>query len=130
MNIRLFTALFFLSSSCFASLYAINLSGNYLCKGHEVDTHSPFICTMNLQKTGETFQGISQCNDGTSYRGTGIFDERAQRFSAVFINLKNANETGICMAVVNPDGSLRSTWTYLDKTTTAQTVCVKNKRKP
>ena len=124
MKKYLFSALF-LTLNAYAVEAINHLSGNYECKGHEVDTHDAFTCQMTIKQTKETYASIASCSDGTSYRGTGIYDKTTNQLSTAFINLKNPKEIGISVALLKADGSVDNRWTYFDKTTIAFTTCQK-----
>jgi hypothetical protein len=107
-----------------------SIVGSYECKGHEVDTHAAYTCEMTIQKTGRTYASTATCSDGTSYRGTGIYDKKSHQLSTVFINPKNVDETGMSVAKIKPSGELAGAWTYLDKTSIAYASCYKMKEGP
>lgn len=116
-------SLLILSSNAFAS--NTMMPGAYDCKGQELGTNTPYTCKMTITKTGETLASTATCSDGNSYRGTGIYDEKAKLLATVFINPKKAEETGVCMSQMTKDKNLVSTWTYLDKTSVSHTTCHK-----
>jgi hypothetical protein len=104
---------------------AETLLGTYECKGNEVGTHAAYTCQMTIKKTGETYASTASCSDGNAYRGTGIYNKKAHQLSTGFINPKKSEETGICVSIIKAHGELASTWTYLDKTSVAHTICHK-----
>ena len=108
-----------------ASLYPVNLDGDYNCNGTEVGSNEKYTCNMKVKKTGETYSATSTCNDGSSYIGTGIYNKTNHNFSLVFINPKKSEETGIAIAEIRKDYSMSSTWTYLNKTSVGHCACVK-----
>lgn len=108
------------------SFAAVTISGNYVCKGHEVGTKEAFTCQMTIKKTGETYSSSATCSDGNAYRGTGIYDKSTQQLSTSFINPKKLEETGISIATIKSHGRLTAAWTYLDKTSIAYSTCHKN----
>lgn len=119
--------LIMLNSVAYASSYPKNLEGFYECNGTEVDTKEGFTCTMTMQKTNQTYAIKSNCNDNTSYVGTGIYDQEKHVLALVFVNPKKAEETGVVIADVKQNNELHSTWTYLQKTTVAHGFCTKRK---
>ena len=123
-----FISLLLLSSSCFATGTPLNLEGKYLCYGNEVETREAFKCEMILKKTGETYSNIANCNDGNSYTGTAIYEQTVHRLSTAFINPKKAEETGIAVADFKEDGSTFIVWTYLNKTTTGHSKCIRQEK--
>lgn len=112
--------------SCFASEYSANFEGKYECAGHEVGTKAAFSCEMIIKRTGETYASTAKCSDGNSYTGTGIYDVTTHHLSTGFINPKKSEETGVSVSVVKKDGSMDVSWTYLNNTSIARSVC--NKR--
>jgi hypothetical protein len=103
------------------------ISGNYDCRGTEFDTKKPFQCKMRLIKTGMTYENDAQCDDGSVYKGTGIYNKTKQILAIIAVNPKASQETGVALVDVNKNGSLTSVWTYLNKTTLGHTDCIKNK---
>lgn len=124
MKKYLITGLLIATGSSFAT-QTVSLDGNYHCKGHEVDTKTAFTCEMTVKKAGETYSSIATCDDGTAYHGTSIYDEKAHLLSTAFINIKNPAEVGVSISYLKEDGSMSSNWSYVDKTTIAQTFCSK-----
>lgn len=117
----------FISSSCFANGYPINLEGHYKCAGNEVGTNEAYKCNMTIKKTGETYASTASCTDGNSYSGTGIYDENSHRLSTGFINPKKSEETGVSVTNIRSDGRLSTVWTYLNNTSVGHVKCVKQK---
>jgi len=111
------------SSICFASNASSHFEGKYTCAGTEVGTKQNFTCEMTIKQTGETYSSKASCSDGNSYSGTGIYDKETHHLSTAFINPKKSEETGVSVSVIKSNGNIVSVWTYLDKTTTAQTKC-------
>ena len=122
-----FVVALLLTSSAFASKTS-DIEGTYECTGNEVGTHAAFKCQMTIKKTGETYASTADCSDNNSYRGTSIYDKHTHLLSTGFINPKKAEEAGVCVAKIKRDGSLVSKWTYLDKTTIAQSKCFKQQK--
>jgi hypothetical protein len=118
-----------LCSINFSYAASSNIVGSYHCAGTEVDTKKPFTCIMTIEKTKETYSLITHCDDNTSYTGTGIYREKKRIISSVFINPKNAAETGVGVTEINDDGSLDSRWTYLNKTSIGHATCTQEQKK-
>ncbi|KTD38562.1 hypothetical protein Lnau_0550 [Legionella nautarum] len=115
-----------ISSQCFAATSSVTLEGNYDCQGNEIGSNAPFKCQMNIKKTGETYASTASCSDGNSYSGTGIYDSNSLRLSTGFINPKKAEETGVSVSEIKPDGSIKTVWTYMNSTSTGLTTCTKH----
>lgn len=111
----------------YAETDPVKLEGRYECGGKEIDTHADFKCNMSIEKTGETYRIKSLCDDGSSYLGTGIYFPEKRQLTLVFINPKKAAETGVVAAEIKQDGSMASTWTYLNKTSIEHGYCVRAK---
>ncbi|MCX7121609.1 MAG: hypothetical protein NTZ67_07565 [Gammaproteobacteria bacterium] len=129
MNKFLFIFLLIIFNSlAYSASYSKNLSGNYNCNGTEVNLKKPFSCIMQVKRTNQTYALKATCNDHSTYNGTGIFNKLKHVLSIVFVNPKNAEETGLIVSNVSKNGTLHSTWTYLHKTTVASGFCFKNKK--
>lgn len=127
--LKIITAVVVLATSqaAFAHAEPFKLEGRYECGGKEIDTHTDFKCNMMIEKTGGTYRTKSHCDDGTIYLGTGIYFPETHHLSLVFINPKRAAETGVVAAEVKPDGSMTSTFTYINKTSIEHGYCVRAK---
>lgn len=108
-----------------ASPALIDLSGKYSCEGNEVVTNAAYKCEMTINKTSETYASTATCNDGTSYIGISIYNEKLQQLSTAFINPNSAKEAGIAVSDVKPDGSMNTVWTYLNNTSVGHSTCNK-----
>ncbi len=102
-----------------------NLQGTYHCKSPEVGTDKIYTGTMTLKKTGDTYTTNSKFNDGSSYKGTGIYDEKKHLLATAAINLADANEIGVGLNTIEKDGSMTVKWTYLNRTDVATAHCLK-----
>lgn len=116
-------ALLCLKNIGFASTF-VDIEGKYDCAGTEIDQVG-FTCEMQVKKTGETYAFKVDCNDGSNYISTGIYQPDKQQLSIVSINPKNKTETGVAAVEIKPDGSMESVFTYLHKTTLGHTHCHK-----
>lgn len=122
---------FFITSAVLLSMnlayafHPISLAGLYDCNGSEVGSNEPFTCLLKIQKTNQTYEVKSTCNDNSSYIGTGIYDAKRHILSLAFVNPNKIEETGVSISEVKKDYTINSTWTYLHKTTIAQSFCVK-----
>lgn len=109
----------------YASAYPANLEGIYDCNSIEVGTNENFKGVMTLKRTGQTYSIKSTFNDGSSYIGTGIYNQLKHSFSLVFVNPSKSEETGIAVADVKRNYAMTSTWTYLNKEIVAHSTCTK-----
>ena len=124
-----YIALAILSSSGVVNAYQISLEGKDDCKGTEIGSKTSFRCEMVINKTGETYGSSATCDDGNSYKGTGIYDNNTHILSSGFINPKKAKETGVAVTYIKDDGSMTTDWTYLNNTTIGHTACIKKSTK-
>jgi hypothetical protein len=110
-------------SAAYAKPYPSSLEGTYDCNSVEVDTGENYKGVSIVKKTGQTYAVKSTFTDGSSYIGTGIYDQQKHNFSLAFINPKNAEETGVAVAEVKKNNAMTSTWTYLNKTNVGHATC-------
>ncbi|MCP0914863.1 MULTISPECIES: hypothetical protein [Legionella] len=127
MKKAVFLVTLLLTSAVFAYT-DYKLGGQYDCEGNEIGTGNVFKCTLTIKKTGETYASMAICDNGNAYTGTGIYDANTHFLSSGFINPKKLDETGIAMSHVKRDGSMESTWTYINKTTIARTRCIPHEK--
>lgn len=118
-------AVFFLAISSFAQ--SQNIEGKYNCAGIDIEKQAAFKCELSLTKTVQTYAGEVNCNDGTTYTSTGIYNPEKNSISLVSVNPKDPKETGVAVVTVNKNGSLNSVWTYLGKTTVGHTHCMRRR---
>ncbi len=125
MKTYLRAMILFLAMNSFANASSANIEGAYVCKSIEIGSHQLYTADAILKKTGEVYSVDSKFNDGSTYHGTGIYDNKKHVLAIVAINPNNPNETGVSIDDVHANGSIEGKWTYLGKTEIGKVTCIK-----
>ena len=125
MKKHLMISLLTLTFSTSVIAAAVNPQGTYFCQSIEVGTHQLYTGTMTIKKTGATYTTSSKFSDGSTYKGTGIFDAKAQILVTAAINTENKDEIGVGLNTFKDDGAMSVKWTYLNRVDVSTAHCKK-----
>ena len=120
------TALFFsLNAHAGFISHPANLSGTYDCNSTGIDSSEKYHGTMKIKKTDQTYSIESYFDDGSSYMGTGIYDQVKHSFAVVFANTQNPTVVSLGIADVKKNYSMITSWTFINKTSVGSSTCTK-----
>lgn len=111
---RLLTTLLllFISLPTYAGNVSANLTGEYQCISKNTD--ATLNCKMQLTANNETYSNYAVCDDGSSYRGTGIYDKEKHTVALAAVNTKSATDIGVAILTVKKPGLIDFKWANLN----------------
>lgn len=112
MRLRTTLILLFICLPTYAENVSGNLTGEYQCISKNTD--ATLNCKMRLTANNETYSNYAVCNDGSSYRGTGIYDQEKHILALAAANTKSSTDIGVAILHIKKLGQIDFKWANLN----------------
>lgn len=121
MRLRITLLSLLISLPVYAENSPENLTGEYQCTSKNAT--QTLNCKMRLTATEETYSNYAECDDGTSYQGTGIYDQARHTLALAAVNSKLSTDIGVAMLTIKKKGVIDFKWANLNSDKVNMMVC-------
>lgn len=121
MRLRITLLALLISVPAYAAKFPENLTGEYQCASK--DATQTLNCKMRLTAAKETYSNYAECDDGSSYQGTGIYDQDKQMLALAASNTKLSTDVGVAILTIKKAGLITFKWANLNSDKVNVMVC-------